>query len=155
MEEKEQRAELLTREAGLAAFDKNGRHNTTSRNEPGSLGAEQLKARGRVLNGDLKAVSFNRKDTGRSAVKKKTAKTFAAAADEEPSRSDDHDEYITDETAALVRDLRSKHIIPPSIWAFDTGCSRHMTDQHDLFRKLETIPQRSIRAGGGGLPTFY
>lgn len=67
------------------------------------------------------------------------------------SDSDSDEEIANTENLYLARDLISKQIIPPSAWASDTGASSHMSDKSSLFRRLESIPRRVIRVGGGEL----
>ena len=63
---------------------------------------------------------------------------------------DPEDEEISDEIAALSKDVTCK--VPKSKWVADSGASSHMTDQLRLFSgPLTCIRRRTIKVGGGRL----
>ena len=75
-------------------------------------------------------------------------------ADTESSNSDSSelDEDEIEEVAAHSQDLSK---VPPSLWVSDTGATAHMTDQHQLFRSLAPVKQRTIKVGGGKLYSWH
>ncbi|KAI1005876.1 hypothetical protein K3495_g2344 [Podosphaera aphanis] len=82
-------------------------------------------------------------------------KAFIAGTESE-SQSDtstDSEESFTDDYVHVTRENSCKG--PQNLWIADTAASSNMSDNKNVFRSLNSIPQRCIKVGGGKLYTRH
>jgi hypothetical protein len=92
--------------------------------------------------------SKSTKENGYSAANEETNsdKSETSSSSDSDSSADD------DETVEKVHLSREKiREATPADWIFDTGATRHMSNQVQLFRNLKQIPTVTIQCGGGDL----
>ena len=83
-----------------------------------------------------------------------------SSTDDASSSGDfDNEEEEKAETAGIsmeqIRTFKSHPVYKSSLWPADSGCTRHMSDQLDLFRSLKRCARRTIQVGGGEMYSEY
>jgi len=105
-----------------------------------AMAVEHKKKTGKTLPPKAYSAEDDRSDTDSESDRNDTEEALHAAEDD--------DDHLVEKGYACKAVCK----IPASEWVADTGASKHMTDQLQLFRgRLKTIPRRTVIVGGGKL----